>query len=61
MADKQGNIALTLNFAEADVQDKETIRLFRDYADRHFLVGYCKRDKQKWIKAKQNQSSIIKI
>ena len=48
MAHKQGDTALTLNFAEADVQDKETIRLFRDYMERFFLAGYCK-NKLKWI------------
>ena len=40
MTKKQEDNALTLNFAEANIQDKDTIRLFRDYADRRFLVGY---------------------
>lgn len=48
MTKKQEDNALTLNFAEANIQDKDTIRLFRDYADRRFLVGYCK-NKLKWI------------
>lgn len=49
MASQQG-IDRTLNFAEANIQDGDTIRLFRDYAERCFLVGYCKADKRKWIK-----------
>ena len=49
MASQQG-IDRTLNFAEANIQDGDTIRLFRDYAERRFLVGYCKADKRKWIK-----------
>ena len=40
MTKKQEDNALTLNFAEANIQDKDTIRLFRDYADRRFLVCY---------------------
>lgn len=46
----QQDIDRTLNFAEANIQDGDTIRLFRDYAERRFLVGYCKADKRKWIK-----------
>lgn len=46
---KEEVIEQTINFAEADIKAGE-IRLFRDYAERHFLVGYCKRDRQKWIK-----------
>ena len=45
----QQDIDRTLNFAEADIKDGETIRLFRDYAERQFLVGYCMTDKRKWI------------
>ena len=40
MTKKQEDNALTLNFAEANIQDKDTIRLFRDYADRRFLLCY---------------------
>ena len=50
MTKKQEDNALTLNFAEANIQDGDTIRLFRDYAERRFLVGYCKADKRKWIR-----------
>ena len=49
MANKQ-EIERTLNFADANIVDIETIRLFRDYGDRRFLVGYCRRDKWNWIK-----------
>ena len=49
MTKKQEDNALTLNFAEANIQDKDTIRLFRDYMERFFLVGYCKKNKLKWI------------
>ena len=47
---KQQDIDRTLNFAEADIKAGETIRLFRDYTERQFLVGYCKTDKRIWIK-----------
>ena len=50
MTKKQEDNALTLNFAEANIQDKDTIRLFRDYMERFFLVGYCKKNKWNWIK-----------
>ncbi len=48
MAEYQ-DIDRTLNFAEADIENGETIRLFRDYMERLFLVGYCKKSKLKWI------------
>lgn len=48
MAKHQEDNTLTINFAEADVEQK-SVRLFRDYAERHFLVGYCRRYKKKWI------------
>jgi hypothetical protein len=46
---KQQEIGLTLNFAEANIEENNTVRLFRDYADRRFLIGYCKKENQKWI------------
>lgn len=49
MAKGQQNIDRTFNLAEAEIQDDKTVRLFRDYADRYFLIGYCKREKRKWI------------
>lgn len=49
MVNKQ-EIERTFNFAEANIENVDTIRLFRDYMDRHFLVGYCKADKRKWVK-----------
>ena len=48
MAKQKEAKTLTLNFAEANIQDGDTIRLFRDYAERRFLVGYCKADKRKF-------------
>jgi len=46
---KNQEIERTLNFAEAEVKEVETTRLFRDYMERFFLVGYCKKNKLKWI------------
>lgn len=46
---KNQEIKRTLNFAKAEVKDVETTRLFRDYMERFFLVGYCKKNKLKWI------------
>ena len=43
-------ILRTLNFAEAEIEDKNTARLFRDYTERQFLIGYMKSSKRKWIK-----------
>lgn len=43
-------IGLAFNFAEADVIDNKEIRLFRDYAKRRFLVGFCRRENWNWIK-----------
>lgn len=39
----------TINFADANDVNNDTIRLFRDYADRIFLVGFVKRGKLDWI------------
>jgi len=50
MTKKQEDNALTLNFAEANIQDKDTIRLFRDYADRRFLVGYIPEKSKDWVR-----------
>lgn len=43
------DIFLTLNFAEANIEDKNTKRLFRDYAERQFLVGYIRPKNRKWF------------
>ncbi len=40
---------LTFNFTEADFVENGTVRKFSDFKERHFLVGYCKKDRQKWI------------
>lgn len=50
MVKKQEDNALTLNFAEANIQDKDTIRLFRDYADKRFLVGYVPEKSKDWVR-----------
>ena len=50
MTKKQEDNALTLNFAEANIQDKDTIRLFRDYADKRFLVGYVPEKSKDWVR-----------
>ena len=39
----------TFNFAEANLKGENAVRLFRDYAERRFLVGYCKQERKKWI------------
>ena len=49
MADQQ-DIARTLNFADAEVKDVETIRLFRDYEERCFLIGYVPKKTKDWIR-----------
>ena len=49
MTNKQ-EILRTLNFAEANVENKDANRLFRDYAERCFLVGYIRSNRRKWIK-----------
>ena len=54
MTNKQEDNALTLNFAEANIQDKDTIRLFRDYADRRFLVGYIPEKSKNWVRQLAN-------
>ena len=46
---KKQDILRTLNFAEANVEDKNTKRLFRDYAERRFLVGYIRPKNRKWF------------
>ena len=50
MKSKQDINAPTINFIEADNKDNGVRRLFRDHADRRFLVGFCRRDKWNWIK-----------
>lgn len=49
MAEQQ-DIKKTLNFADANIENRGATHLFRDYMERLFLVGYCKDDKRKWIK-----------
>ena len=56
MADQQ-DIVRTLNFADANIVDRREVRLFRDYGDRSFLVGYCRRDKWNWIKTNKLYNS----
>lgn len=58
MTNKQ-EILRTLNFAEANIEDKDAICLFRDYAERCFLVGYIRSDRRKWIK--ENKLYPIRI
>ena len=48
MTTKKEEKTLTLNFADANLRD-DSVRLFRDYADRRFLVGYYRWEKRKWI------------
>ena len=47
MAEQQ-DIKKTLNFADANIENRGATHLFRDYMERFFLVGYCK-NKLKWI------------
>ncbi len=46
----QQDIVRTLNFADADVRDIVTIRLFRDYEERRFLIGYVPEKTKDWIR-----------
>lgn len=46
---KKQDILRTLNFAEANVEDKNMNHLFRDYAERRFLVGYIRPKNRKWF------------
>lgn len=46
---KKQDILRTLNFAEANVEDKNMKHLFRDYAERRFLVGYIRPKNRKWF------------
>ena len=46
---KKQDILRTLNFAEANVEDKNTKRLFRDYAEKRFLAGYIRPKNRKWF------------
>lgn len=48
MANKQ-EIERTLNFADANIVDIETIRLFRDYEEMRFLIGYAPEKTKDWI------------
>ena len=46
----QQDIERTLNFAEANIENDKTVRIFRDYMEMRFLIGYCKHEKLTWIK-----------
>lgn len=48
--EEKAYLSPSINFADADVVDKDTIRLFRDYSDRRFLVGYLKSGRKPWVK-----------
>ena len=43
------DISLTFNFAEANAKSHNMERLFRDYAERRFLVGYLRPKNRKWF------------
>ena len=45
----ENNISLTFNFAEANAKSNNMERLFRDYAERRFLVGYLRPKNRKWF------------
>lgn len=49
MSKRQEDKTLTLNFAEAGVMDNKSVRLFRDYAKRRFLIGYVPEKTREWI------------
>lgn len=49
MAKQKEDNTLTLNFAEAETESKESIRLFRDYEERRFLIGYVPEKTKDWI------------
>jgi DNA adenine methylase len=50
MAKQQEDNTLTLNFEEAGIENKKSIRLFRDYEERHFLIGYIPPKTKDWIR-----------
>lgn len=50
MAKGQQDIERTFNLAEAEIQDDKTIRLFRDYEERCFLIGYIPQKTKNWIR-----------
>ena len=45
----ENNISLTFNFVEANAKSNNMERLFRDYAERRFLVGYLRPKNRKWF------------
>ena len=49
MAKQASDIELTLNFADANISDENSVRLFRDYVDCRFLFGFCPKKNIQWI------------
>ena len=50
MSIPQKDISLSINFAEANDKIFNKKRLFRDYEERRFLVGFCPQKSKQWIK-----------
>ncbi len=48
--EEKAYLSPSINFADADMVKENSIRLFRDYSDRIFLVGYVKSDRKVWVK-----------
>ena len=50
MSIPQKDISLSINFEEANDKIFNKKRLFRDYEERRFLVGFCPQKSKQWIK-----------
>ena len=50
MSIPQKDISLSINFAEANDKIFNKKRLFRDYEERRFMVGFCPQKSKQWIK-----------
>ena len=50
MSKQKNEIELTLNFADANISEASEVRLFRDFADRRFLIGYVPEKTMEWIR-----------
>ena len=46
---KKEEKTLNLNFAEAENHDEKSVRLFRNYAKRRFLIGYVPERTKEWV------------
>lgn len=59
MKNKQDDKTLTFNFSEVDIENKNNVRLFRDFVERRFLIGYVPEKSKDWIE--QNHLYNIRV